>query len=175
MRQSSIKSLWWLAPVGILAAMSDVWAQHHGISTSVYGDWDLWCESQAGPSPLELCDISQMTLIEGQPNSVLRIEIRRPERGQPIRLIAHLPTDISSAVSVRIELGDKGFAIARSDWRCGPIACIAEFEVQDDVLDTVRADTGPGNIVFTGAARREVVIPVSFKGFQAAFAAMTRR
>jgi invasion protein IalB len=55
-----------------------------------------------------------------------------------------------------------------------PAGCFAELELRDDVVKRLRTATERGRITFKDAGERDVVIPLSFKGFGNAFDALAK-
>jgi len=58
--------------------------------------------------------------------------------------------------------------------RCAPIGCFADFELKDDVLKKFRAASGNGKVTYADVAGHEVVVPLSFVGFNQAFEALVK-
>jgi invasion protein IalB len=49
--------------------------------------------------------------------------------------------------------------------RCLPGGCFAGIEIRDTIIYQFRTATAPAQIVYASAENRQVVIPLSFKGF----------
>jgi invasion protein IalB len=142
-------------------------------TTATYGDWLVRCVTQPGPPPQKNCDMEQVAQNSGgQPIS--RVGIPMPAKGQPPRLIILLPNNVSIAGGVKVEVA-KDRALALPFRRCVPAGCIADTDLKDEELKHFRAETEPGKILYRDAGDRDVVIPISFKGFAQAFDALLKQ
>jgi len=144
-------------------------------TTATYDDWTLRCTSGAGTSPQKFCDMEQLSQIKGKEQPFSRVVISRPAKGQPLRLIVQLPVNVWMASGVKIEIGGKDAGLAGSFTRCLPGGCFAAIELKDDTVRQFRTATAPARIVYTNAAEQAVAVPLSFKGFGAAFDALQKR
>ena len=52
--------------------------------------------------------------------------------------------------------------------------CFAEFEVKDETIKQRIAISAPGKLTFADAGGHEISVPISFKGFTAAFDALLK-
>jgi invasion protein IalB len=144
-------------------------------TTATYDDWILQCRIEAGPPAQKLCDIAQVTTVQGKNVPFSRVTIQHPVKGQPVRLIVQLPTNISMAANVRIQASDSDPGIAAPFARCLPSGCFADFDLKDDVIKKFRAGAGTtGKVSFKDAGEHELVIPLSFNGFGQAFDALAK-
>lgn len=158
--------------VAALAGNSPVSAQQSTAAT--YDDWVVRCVTEQGPPPKKACDMDQITKVQGQPNPLSRVAISRPVKDQPIKLVIQLPVNISLSAPVRLHTGEKDPGTATPFQRCLPAGCFAELELRDDVVKRLRTATERGRITFKDAGERDVVIPLSFKGFGNAFDALAK-
>lgn len=143
-------------------------------TTATYEDWVVRCETSAGPPPQKNCEMVQFTRVQGQGAVLTQIAIGRPVKGQPIKLVIQVPIGVWLPTGVRLTAGGKDPGIAASYKRCLPGACFADAEVRDDVLKRFRAATENGALQFKDGSQKDVSLPVSFKGFSAAFDALAR-
>lgn len=154
----------------IIGTIAPVAAQES--TTATYEDWVLQCQVQSGPPAHKICDIAQVSQLQGHP--VSRLAVGHPEKGQPVKLVIQLPVNVSLRGNVRIQLGaaDPGLTVPFD--RCIPAGCFAEFDLRDDVLKKIRNANEAGKLTFTAANNQTVAIPVSFKGFGQAFDALAK-
>ena len=75
---------------------------------------------------------------------------------------------------IKLVAGDKDPGLAATFKRCVPTACIADVEVRDDVIKRLRGAAEPGKLQFKDANQKDIVLPVSFKGFGTAFDALPK-
>jgi invasion protein IalB len=146
-------------------------------TTATYADWVVQCQTQAGPPPQKLCDMAQVTQVtqgQGKSTPFSRVAIAQPLKGQPIKLVAQLPTNVSLATSVRIQTGDDDAGIMAPFARCLPIGCFADFDMKDETLRKFRAATGTGKLSFADGGGHDVAVPFSFNGFGQALDALQR-
>src|SRR5215475_4102397 len=151
-------------------------AAHHAAAqqrtTATYNDWTVQCESQAGPPQQRVCEMAQVAQVQNQPFS--RLAIARPVKGQPAKMLAQLPVNVSFSGNVRIQTADNDPGLSAPFSRCVPAGCFADFELKDDVLRKFRATTTAGKLSFKDAGGRDLTVPVSFKGFGDAFDALSK-
>ena len=145
-------------------------------TTATYANWVLTCDTQAGPPPQKTCEILQMVQAQAQGRTMpfSRIAVMRPVRGQPIKLVIQVPTNVTLSTNVRIQTADADPGVAAPFARCAPTGCFVDFELKDDVLKKFHAASGNGKITYADATGHEVVVPLSFSGFSQAFAALAK-
>jgi invasion protein IalB len=143
-------------------------------TTATYGDWVVRCETRSGPPPVRNCEMVQFTRAQGQTGVLTQVAIGKPVRGQPIKVVVQVPIAVWLPTGVRIATGPKDPGVAASFKRCIPTACFADIDVKDDVIRRFRASTEAGRIQFKDANQKDVALPISFKGFSAAYDALAK-
>jgi invasion protein IalB len=143
-------------------------------TTATYDDWVLQCETRTGPPPEKICDMAQVTQVQGRNTPFSRVAVLRPVKGQPVKLIIQVPINASFAAPVRVSTAESDAGITSPFARCVPAGCFSEFELRDDVLKKFRAASGAGKISFPDAAGHDVTVPLSFKGFAQAYDALAK-
>jgi invasion protein IalB len=93
----------------------------------------------------------------------------RPASGAPAVFVAQLPVNVLTQAPVGLRLDDADPGLTAPFVRCIPAGCFAEFELKDDLLKKFRAAEGVGKLTFKDAAGHDLVVPVSMKGFRAAY------
>jgi len=145
-------------------------------TTASYGDWVVRCEIIPGPPPQKSCDMEQLAQVQGQAQPISRVAIPLPPKGEGPKMFIQLPINVSFAVPLKITADTKDAGISTPFRRCVPAGCFAEVELKDDLQKKFRAAAAePGKIVFKDAAKRDVTIPLSFKGFAQAFEALLKQ
>jgi invasion protein IalB len=143
-------------------------------TAATYGDWVVQCQMQSGTPPKKICEMAQVTEVQGKNLPFSRVMIVEPGKGEPLKLVVQVPVNVSFAAKVRVQTSASDSGMAAPFARCASIGCFADFEINEDVLRKLRAATGPGKLTFADAGGRDVAIPMSFKGFSAALDALMR-
>ena len=145
-------------------------------TTATYANWVLTCDTQAGPPPRKICEILQVVQEQAQGKTVpfSSTAVLRPADGQPIKLVIQVPTNITISTNVRIQTADADPGVAVPFARCAPSGCFVDFDLKDDVLKKFRAASGNGKITYADVTGHEVVVPLSFSGFDQALDALAK-
>jgi invasion protein IalB len=145
-------------------------------TTATYANWVLACDTQPGPPPQKTCEIVQMVQAQQQGRAVpfSRIAVMHPVRGQPVKLMIEVPTNVTLSTNVRIQTVDADPGVAAPFARCAPSGCFVDFELKDDVLKKFRTASGNGKITYADVNGHDVVVPLSFSGFSQAFDALAK-
>jgi len=141
-------------------------------TTASYGDWVLRCQQSVAA---RVCEIVQTLEQQGQRGPIALVAIGRPVKDEPIKLVIQVPPNLAlgDKVSIRVVVADKDEAVAVFQ-RCLPAGCFAEATLSDDTLKRWRGFGEAGQMRYLDAGRREVALPLSFRGFQAAAEALQR-
>jgi invasion protein IalB len=131
--------------------------------------------TNTNPPSAEVCDMAQVTQLEGKNIPFSRVAVAHPDKGQPVKLIVQVPVNASFATSVHIQTGDDDPGIVAPFTNCTPNGCFAEFALKDDMLKKLRAATSVGKFSFADAGGHSVAVPISFNGFGAAFDALAKK
>jgi len=145
-------------------------------TTASYANWVLTCDIWTGPPPRKNCEIVQIVQAQAQGRTVpfSSVAVLRPVKGQPTKLMVQVPTSVTLSTNVRIQIADADPGVAAPFARCVPTGCVVDFELKDDVLKKFRATSGNGKITYADVNGREVVVPLSFSGFDPAFEALAK-
>jgi len=144
-------------------------------TTATYGDWIVQCVTNTNPPSEPVCDMAQVTQLQGKNIPFSRVAIAHPDKGQPIKLIVQVPVNASFATEVHIQTGDDDPGIIAPFTSCTPNGCFAEFALKDDMMRKLRAATSVGKVSFADAGAHTVTVPISFNGFGAAFDALAKK
>ncbi|SEG34638.1 Invasion protein IalB, involved in pathogenesis [Bosea lathyri] len=142
-------------------------------TTASYGDWIHRCQQGVGT---RICEIVQTLEIQGQRGPVALIALGRPVRTEPYKLVVQVAPNVTLGpnAGVRLALGEKEEGTLAAYSRCIPGGCFAEVTLSDEMLKRWRDYSESGQLRFPDAANRPVVLPFSFRGFQAAMDALAR-
>ena len=141
-------------------------------TTATYGDWVLRCQQSVAA---RVCEIVQTLEQQGQRGPIALVAIGRPVKDEPVKLVIQVPPNLSlgDKVGVRVSVADKDEATAIFQ-RCLPGGCFAEVALSDDVFKRWRGFSEAGQMRYLDAGKREVALPLSFRGFPAAAEALLR-
>jgi invasion protein IalB len=142
-------------------------------TTASYGDWVHRCQQGVGT---RICEIVQTLEIQGQRGPVALIALGRPVRTEPYKLVVQVAPNVSLGpnAGVRLALGETEEGTLAAYSRCIPGGCFAEVALSDELLKRWRGYSENGQLRFPDAANRPVILPFSFRGFQAALDALAR-
>jgi invasion protein IalB len=143
-------------------------------TTATYEDWVVRCETRSGPPPQKTCEMVQFTQVQGQAGVLTSIAIGRPVKGQPLKVVVQVPIGVWLPAGVQLTAGGKDAGLPATFKRCVPASCFADTEIKDEIIRKFRSATDSGKLQFKDANQKDVTLPVSFKGFGAAFDALAK-
>jgi invasion protein IalB len=153
------------------AASSDVPER----TTATYGDWVVQCVENSSPPSEPVCDMAQVTQLQGKNLPFSRVAVGRPEKGQLVKLVVQVPVNVSFATQVNIQTSDTDPGVIAPFASCTPNGCFAEFDLSEDLLKKLREASGTGKLTFADAGKHDVAVPISFNGFSQAFDALAKK
>lgn len=145
-------------------------------TSAQFGDWAVQCvATQQGR---RICEMAQTVQDQARNQPVAVIAIGRLSREQPMKLAVRLPVNVAVAVPAQFSLEGGGEPMSMGFTRCSivPVGCFAERDLRDDLLRRLRTRTAeqPGRITWRDANGAEATIPVTFRGFGAAYEALLK-
>ena len=140
-----------------------------GTVRAEYGDWQMSCDTPPGAS-FEQCAIIQNVLAEDQPNVGLSVIVLRTadREARLLRVLAPLGVLLPNGLGLNVDGTDLGRV---AFVRCLPNGCIAEVELDDEIINVLSEGTDAIFVVFK-TPEEGVGIPVSLDGFSEGFAAL---
>lgn len=134
-----------------------------------YGDWQMSCDTPPGAS-FEQCAIIQNVMAEDQPNVGLSVIVLRTadREARLLRVLAPLGVLLPNGLGLNVDGTDMGRV---AFVRCLPNGCVAEVELDDDLIDVLSNGESAIFVVFK-TPEEGVGIPVSLEGFSEGFAAL---
>src|SRR5271155_5194334 len=144
-------------------------------TTATYADWVVQCVANGSPPPDAICDMAQVTQVQGKNVPFSRIAVAHPDKGQPVKLIVQVPVNVSFATQVHIQTSDDDPGVIAPFANCNPNGCFAEFDLRDDLLKKLYGATSVGKMSFADAGGHTITVPLSFNGFSAAFDALSKK
>ncbi|WP_332682538.1 invasion associated locus B family protein [Bosea sp. (in: a-proteobacteria)] len=141
-------------------------------TTATYGDWVLRCQQGVGT---RVCEIMQTVEQQGQRGPIALIAVGRPVKGEPYKLVVQVPPNLTlgNNAGVRVSAGEKEDVLAVFQ-RCTPGGCFGEANLSDDVFKRWRNLSEAGQLRYQDSTKRDVTLPISFRGFTAATDALLR-
>jgi len=157
-------SLACFAMLGIALAASPALAQ--GTVKSVHGDWQIRCDTPPGAQG-EQCALIQSVTAEDRPNVGLTVIVLKTadQKSRLMRVLAPLGVLLPSGLGLKIDATDVGRA---GFVRCLPNGCVAEVQMNDDLLGKLRNGQQATFIIFQ-TPEEGIGIPMSLKGFGEGF------
>lgn len=163
----------WAKRLGVLGAIGMCHmaapAMAQGTVRGEYGDWQMSCDTPPGAS-FEQCAIIQNVLAEDQPNVGLSVIVLRTadREARLLRVLAPLGVLLPNGLGLNVDGTDLGRV---AFVRCLPNGCIAEVELDEEIISVLSEGTDAIFVVFK-TPEEGVGIPVSLNGFAEGFAAL---
>ncbi len=135
----------------------------------VFKDWTMTCEQPAG-SEHEQCYVFQNLILKKGRQRVLNVAIGRIAKDNQPAALFTFPLGISLPGGVGLKI-DEGEPLRFAVERCQANGCVAPLRLDEKLLAALKSGD-QARVAFRDAARREIVVPVSLRGFTAAFNAL---
>lgn len=145
--------------------------------SATYGSWELRCGTlaDAAGATTEACEIVQAIQVQGQAQPLTQIAIGSPAPDADFIMVLQLPVGIWLPAGASIEVTE-GETLPSTLKRCVPSACLAELAFTAELREKLSANPdGEGRILFASDENQPAAVPILFRGFEAAFAALTTR
>jgi invasion protein IalB len=144
----------------MVGACSSAAAQ--GVVRSVYGDWQIRCETPPGAQS-EQCALMQSVTAEDRPNVGLTVIVLKTadQKSRVMRVVAPLGVMLPSGLGLKIDNADVGRA---GFVKCLPNGCIAEVVMDDTLINKLRNGKTSTFIIFQ-SPEEGIGFPMSLKGF----------
>jgi invasion protein IalB len=141
------------------------------MTSETYGDWIVRCQPT---TDAKRCEASQTIIIQGQSSPIALIAFGREKKGDPLRMVIQLPTNISFESGVKTHLSNGEAAVDMKFRRCFPVGCFADAQMTDAVLTKLKGQAEPLSIKFKDGTEREISLPFSPKGLGPALDALSK-
>jgi invasion protein IalB len=137
-------------------------AAAQGVVRSVYGDWQIRCETPPG-AQTEQCALMQSVTAEDRPNVGLTVIVLKTadQKARVMRVVAPLGVMLPSGLGLKIDNADVGRA---GFVKCLPNGCIAEVVMDDTLINKLRNGQTSTFIIFQ-SPEEGIGFPMSLKGF----------
>jgi invasion protein IalB len=137
-------------------------AAAQGVVRSVYGDWQIRCETPPGAQN-EQCALMQSVTAEDRPNVGLTVIVLKTadQKARLMRVVAPLGILLPSGLGLKIDNNDVGRA---GFVKCLPNGCIAEITMDDKLINELRNGHTSTFIIFQ-SPEEGIGFPMSLKGF----------
>jgi len=147
-------------------------AQAQQRTMTIYGDWTVSCTIVFGSS--EACGLLQVQKIKGQ-TAVSQIGIGHITKSDPLKISIEITANAWMPTGVKLITSDNASAITAPFKWCTSTRCLADADLSDANIKTLRAQKDPGKLVYRTASQADVSIPVSFNGFTDALDALQKQ
>ncbi|MGC2856521.1 invasion associated locus B family protein [Novispirillum sp. DQ9] len=127
-----------------------------------FGDWTVGCEQANGG---QLCNISQMMQNPQAKQSIL-VAIARPAQGDP-QFLVRVPLGVILTEGVGVKV-DEGKAVRLPFVQCMASGCQTIVPMEADTITKMKSGNTL-NIIFVAPGGQPITVPMSLKGFTAAF------
>lgn len=145
--------------------LSSVGASAQDRTMASFNDWQLRCEV----APQRQCEIAGVaSTAQGRPAAQLLVG-RLGQQGQQV-VAAVLPLGVHLPGQVRLMLD--GETLRLEFQRCVTEGCIASAPLSDTLLRSLRAEPANARIIIQDAARADITLTLSMRGFARAQAAL---
>jgi invasion protein IalB len=151
-----------LAAAVIVAAAATGPAGAQGAVKSVYGDWQIRCDTPPG-AQAQQCALMQSVTAEDRPNVGLTVIVLKTsdQKNRLMRVVAPLGVLLPSGLGLKIDNQDVGRA---GFVRCLPNGCVAEVVMDDKLIGQLRTGQTSTFIIFQ-TPEEGIGFPMSLKGF----------
>jgi invasion protein IalB len=155
-----------IAAMAVSCLGLSVSAHAQGTVKSVYGDWQIRCDTPPG-AQAEQCVLIQSVTAEDRPNIGLTVIILKTadRKSRIMRVIAPPGVLLPSGLGLKVdnaELGRAGFV------RCVPNGCVAEVVMDDNLLGKLKTGQSATFIIFQ-TPEEGIGFPISLKGLGEGF------
>ena len=113
-------------------------------------------------------------MVQGQSAPIALIAFGREKKGEPLRMVVQLPTNITFESGVKTHLSGGEAAVDMKFRRCFPTGCFADASLTDAVITKLKGQAEPLSIKFKDGTEREISLPLSPKGLGSALDALSR-
>lgn len=132
-----------------------------------FQDWVVICP-EPGADGKAICQAAQKVTIKESGKQLMQVVVGFPAGDDKAIAVFFLPLGMLLPQGAKLVIGD--VEIGRlAVQRCEPGGCIAPLQLTDEVLSKLNSSPA-GKIVVTNAEGKNIDIPLSLKGFSAAFA-----
>jgi invasion protein IalB len=137
-------------------------ARAQGVVRSVYGDWQIRCETPPGAHG-EQCALMQSVTAQDRPNVGLTVLVLKIAdlKTRLMRVVAPLGVILPSGLGLKIDNKDVGRA---GFVKCLPNGCMAEINMDENLVTQLRNGQTATFIIFQ-SPEEGIGFPMSLKGF----------
>ncbi len=135
-------------------------------TTATFGDWTVQCQVLADKATT-LCEMLQAVQAKENKGLLAKVAVGRLPGQEAMRVVVQLPLAVNLSGPVELRVGDKVVVNATYE-TCYPNFCLAGAAFNDDAAQMFKKAEAM-TIVFKTRTGADNGVPVSLKGFTAAF------
>ena len=137
-------------------------AAAQGVVRSVFNDWQIRCDTPPGAQG-ETCALIQSVTAEDRANVGITVIVLKTadQKSKVMRVLAPLGVLLPSGLGLKIDKTDVGRA---GFVRCLPNGCVAEVQMEDNLVKQLRTGPSATFIIFQ-TPEEGIGIPMGLKGF----------
>jgi invasion protein IalB len=145
-------------------------------TVATFGDWSLRCVRQGdGAQANRVCEVMQGLQIQGQSQPIAQLAFGRIKRGDPLRITAAVPANLSFPSTLRLLFEENDRSPIEVAWaRCLPGGCFATSDLSAAAMQRLRGRNDPIRMIFRDAAGRDISLPLSMRGLTQALDALAK-
>jgi hypothetical protein len=113
-------------------------------------------------------------LLQGQNSPIALIAFGREKKGDPLRMIIQLPTNVTFEGGVKTLTASGDAVVDMMFRRCFPVGCFADATMTEAQVLKLKTQAEPMSIKSKDATEREISLPLSLNGFGPAVEALSR-
>jgi invasion protein IalB len=139
-------------------------------TTASFGDWILRCDKRTDVTPPHrFCELGYTVQRPGDAAPQAQVAVGRLSPSDPLRLTVLLPVNVTFPSTPRFSSeGKDGLSLDLAWVRCLPLGCFANVVVADDAARKLKAVKEAARIEFKDGTGRDLVFPISMRGFSEA-------
>lgn len=136
-----------------------------------FQDWVVACQ-EATKDTKKICQAAQKITIKESGKQLMQVLVGYPPDADKPIAVFFLPLGMLLPQGAKLVIGEEELGRLAVQ-RCEPNGCIAPLQLTDEIMTKLKAGTA-GKVVVTNAEGKNLDIPLSLKGFSAAFAELKK-
>ena len=140
-------------------------------TSATYGDWTVSCAIPANGS--KSCGLIQ--LVKQGNVAAAQISLGRSSKSGHFTATVQIAANVWLATGLKIAFADDTPALSAPFEWCLSVRCLAEFDLVEADVKKLRSQKEPARLVYKNALQADVMLPVTFVGFDDAMNALEKQ